>query len=70
MKIKVVPAHRFRGVQCYSFIEQEQQEAFKALTGQNTASQTKLDALAAFGVVTTVIGETTQTVTNAVQESN
>lgn len=59
MKVKIVPAHKKGGVQCYAFVEGNHREAYKVLTNQNTASRRKLDALSAFGVQPSIIGETT-----------
>jgi hypothetical protein len=73
MKAKVIPVGRPAGRQCFRFTTKKQRDAWKALTGSESASIDKLKALAAFGVDVDYDGEessTTPPAQNAAQESN
>ena len=73
MKTKVIPAGRPAGRKCYVFSNKKQREAWKLLTGQDSASEERLKALKAFGVDVEIDGEDSTpspATTDAAQESN
>jgi hypothetical protein len=55
---KVMLVSKYKGLPCYKFLEASLNEAYKNLTGQDSISSPKIDALRALGVKITVTGET------------